>query len=64
MDRTRRICERHGQPGTQDTAVRSRVKQADAQAVFGDGVAMCARPALDEAAQAQSSQVIGHASGG
>ena len=58
LDRTRPIPEGRGQPGTHNTAVRSRVKQGDAQAVFGDGVAMGAGKALDGAAQAQASQVM------
>ena len=59
--RTRRGVEDHGHGGAQDAGEGAVVAQGGSQAVVGDAVAPGEGDALDEPAQPQSAQVVGHA---
>ena len=59
--RARRSFEHHGHGGAQDAGVGPVVAQGGSQPVVGDAVAAGERDALDEPAQPQTAQVVGHA---
>ena len=59
----RSLVEGKGEPGSQDTRVRSAVEQGNTKAVISEVVTMGAGDTLNEASQSQSAQLIGHHAG-